>query len=368
MEDKSMSIGSTIKRLRRENNITQERLAEYLGITSRAISQWECDRTTPDISQIPALCHIFDVSSDVILGIDIEKNNQVIQYYIDKAREEEEYGNWGSSIEILREAIRKFPKSYQLMNLLANALVCVYSHNNIKEYDEVFHLCNLILSECTDSVTRYEAVATLVRAYEYAGKKDELLCLAKEMPRSRYSYENFMKYYWSGDTDFKEIQNYMSYLIYHTIELIGLVALQQHNDNEFIYSIEDRRNLWKLTVALLELLFPDGDYQGFAQFGISAYEHLCSSYGYVKDYANTLYWLEKAIDFAIHMDTSDFVAPHTSPILRGYSSNGCIVDEKSNYSQTMLNWLADNRETIGLYSDPRYCILVERLKKVATNI
>ena len=50
-----MSIGSTIKRLRREKDITQEQLAEYLGITSRAISQWECDRTAPDISQIPAL-------------------------------------------------------------------------------------------------------------------------------------------------------------------------------------------------------------------------------------------------------------------------------------------------------------------------
>ena len=53
-----MSIGSTIKRLRREKDITQEQLAEYLGITSRAVSQWECDRTAPDISQLPALCHI----------------------------------------------------------------------------------------------------------------------------------------------------------------------------------------------------------------------------------------------------------------------------------------------------------------------
>jgi hypothetical protein len=64
------------------------------------------------------------------------------------------------------------------------------------------------------------------------------------------------------------------------------------------------------------------------------------------------------------MDTSDFVAPHTSPILRDYSSNGCIVDEKSNYSQTMLNWFTDNGEMKDLYSDPRYCILVERLKKL----
>lgn len=84
-----MSIGFTIKNLRREKDITQEQLAEYLGITSRAISQWECGRTTPDISQLPALCNIFDVSSDVLLGIDIEKNNEAIQNWLDKAQEEE---------------------------------------------------------------------------------------------------------------------------------------------------------------------------------------------------------------------------------------------------------------------------------------
>ncbi len=80
-----MSIGTTIKRLRHENDITQEQLAEYLGITSRAISQWECDRTVPDISYIPALCHIFDVSSDVLLGIDMARNNEIIQNYLNKA-------------------------------------------------------------------------------------------------------------------------------------------------------------------------------------------------------------------------------------------------------------------------------------------
>ena len=57
-----MTIGSTIRQLRQEQDITQEQLAEALGITSRAVSQWECDRTPPDISQIPALANFFDVT------------------------------------------------------------------------------------------------------------------------------------------------------------------------------------------------------------------------------------------------------------------------------------------------------------------
>ena len=37
-----MAIGYVIKKLRRERDITQEQLADMLGITSRAVSQWEC--------------------------------------------------------------------------------------------------------------------------------------------------------------------------------------------------------------------------------------------------------------------------------------------------------------------------------------
>ncbi len=66
-----MTIGLTIRQLRQEQDITQEQLAEALGITSRAVSQWECDRTTPDISQLPALANFFDVTTDHLLGVDI---------------------------------------------------------------------------------------------------------------------------------------------------------------------------------------------------------------------------------------------------------------------------------------------------------
>ena len=86
MEDNNMSIGSTIKRLRREKDITQEQLAEYLGITSRAVSRWECERAAPDISQISILCNIFGVSADSLLGIDIEQKEKRINELLAEAK------------------------------------------------------------------------------------------------------------------------------------------------------------------------------------------------------------------------------------------------------------------------------------------
>lgn len=262
-----MSIGSTIKRLRREKDITQEQLAEYLGITSRAISQWECDRTSPDISQLPALCHIFDVSSDVLLGIDIEKNNEEIKKYLSDAAELGYQGKGTERTALLRKANKKFPRDYKIMQSLADSLVCEYSRKGIKEYDDVFDLCNRILAECTDSLIRYEAIETLGIAYDYADKKDEMLKLAEEMPRTHFSYENFMMYRWKGDADFEEFQGYLAFLIYHTAEMIELAVGQKHDNGEFIYPLEDRIRLWKTEVSFLDLLFPDGDYQIKAQLG-----------------------------------------------------------------------------------------------------
>ena len=95
-----VKIGSFLKELRKEKNLTQEQLAEYLGISACAISQWECDRTSPDISQIPALCHIFDITSDTLLGIDIEKTNEQIVKYLNDAKSALYEGKFEDNLEI----------------------------------------------------------------------------------------------------------------------------------------------------------------------------------------------------------------------------------------------------------------------------
>ena len=76
-----MLIGATIKKLRRERDITQEQLAEFLGISSKAVSQWERDKTLPDISQLPLLANIFNLRVDLnlmrVIWIDHDQNLKV---------------------------------------------------------------------------------------------------------------------------------------------------------------------------------------------------------------------------------------------------------------------------------------------------
>ena len=63
-----MTLGSTIASLRKQNNITQETLAQQLGVTNQAVSKWESDTCCPDVTLLPKIADVFDISLDALFG------------------------------------------------------------------------------------------------------------------------------------------------------------------------------------------------------------------------------------------------------------------------------------------------------------
>lgn len=61
------TLGKRISTLRREKELKQDELAEKLGVSSQAVSKWENDQTCPDISLLPLLANIFNISVDELL-------------------------------------------------------------------------------------------------------------------------------------------------------------------------------------------------------------------------------------------------------------------------------------------------------------
>ena len=58
-----------LRKLRKENHLTQAQLAQALQVHQTAVSQWECGRTFTDRKTIIKLAALYSVSADVILGI-----------------------------------------------------------------------------------------------------------------------------------------------------------------------------------------------------------------------------------------------------------------------------------------------------------
>ena len=64
----TMCIGKQITSLRNASNITQEELAEKVGVSRQAVTKWELDESTPTLSKIIALADVFGVSIDKLVG------------------------------------------------------------------------------------------------------------------------------------------------------------------------------------------------------------------------------------------------------------------------------------------------------------
>ena len=61
------TIGNRIYKYRRERSMTQEELAEKLGVSSQAVSKWENDVSCPDIGLLPRLCGFLGITTDELL-------------------------------------------------------------------------------------------------------------------------------------------------------------------------------------------------------------------------------------------------------------------------------------------------------------
>jgi transcriptional regulator with XRE-family HTH domain len=67
------SIGNRIAKYRKEKALTQEALAEKMGVSSQAVSKWENDASCPDISLLPQLCKELGITTDELLTGKSEK-------------------------------------------------------------------------------------------------------------------------------------------------------------------------------------------------------------------------------------------------------------------------------------------------------
>ena len=85
------SIGNFLSELRKEKGLTQKEIADYLNVSDKAVSHWECDKYSPDLSVIPVLADFFGVTCDEILRGERKapEDNKYISYETEEPTESE---------------------------------------------------------------------------------------------------------------------------------------------------------------------------------------------------------------------------------------------------------------------------------------
>ncbi len=72
-----MALGEKISELRKESGISQEKLAEMVGVSRQAVTKWESGNANPDTENLIKLSGIFGVSLDELCGVDCEKPKKI---------------------------------------------------------------------------------------------------------------------------------------------------------------------------------------------------------------------------------------------------------------------------------------------------
>ncbi|MBQ4562317.1 MAG: helix-turn-helix transcriptional regulator [Clostridia bacterium] len=164
-----INLGTKIKSLRKEKNISQEVLANHLGLTAQAVSKWEQGVTLPDVELIPAIASYFGVSTDELFDFNLQEVNKQVIAICDEAYKFR-FSDTPRSRQILRDGLKRFPGNEIILNNLLYTLEFCEEEQR-KEFVEVGK--NLIETS-KDDATRFDALRMLASCYSYMGN-DELV-------------------------------------------------------------------------------------------------------------------------------------------------------------------------------------------------
>ena len=123
-----LNIGQNIRTLRRSRDMTQDELADKLGVTFQTVSRWENGGSYPDIEFLPAIADIFEVTVDHLLGSDTEMRREQLKELTSRLGQAVTERKNDTVIELLREFRRDLRRYADLTTELH------YAWNTLQEY------------------------------------------------------------------------------------------------------------------------------------------------------------------------------------------------------------------------------------------
>ena len=300
-----MSFGKTIKSLRRGANMTQEKLAEFLSISPQAVSRWETDLAMPDISLLPPLASLFNVTIDYLLGMETYQKDLRKEEFDKAFHKYWEHDDKEKNYQIAMRAVAEYPGNMEYVEWLASAEYYVaIPTTDENEYARLLESSakhyKLVLENTKDSKLYDKALHGIVLALSCNHKKEEAkkYALLEENEAKR---DDLLCWCLEGEERKKHCQH--------------LTNTKLH---DFLFQLKfDQTSIeaFEAIEKILNVMFPDGNFQYYhntLQYNcMSKAFHFCK----VQQYDRVLEELKKARYHAEemtkinHRKTIKFTAP-----------------------------------------------------------
>ncbi len=337
-----MNIGNTIRTRRRAKDMTQEALAELLGVSVSAVSLWETEKTMPDIALIPALCSVLDISADELFSINLERKTAEIDAIIEEANRSGARGYTEEALAVIDRGLAKYPDSERLMGQALH-----YHYNLRSDADHkaaAIAIGERMLEKCTRIGFRQSAIQKLCFIYrdDNPERAEQLL---DELGTLYVSREMIATHVYKGD---KQIDHCQS-LITTALDIMTARMTQNvvGDAGQKRYTRDELAQVNETVIALYHLIFADGDF-GFYHTRLQNAEDMLADYYADRGNAeNALEHLRREAEHAIGFmefakcGKEEFV--NTSLVLRGRREGGFSTTSTETNAAAVLRSMEQKR-------------------------
>ena len=365
----SISIGKKIKELRRSQDVTQEKLAEYLNITYQAVSRWENELAYPDITLLPAIANFFGISADKLLGMKGNEDEEELNEYTNTYQDNWNKGKLDVNIALCREVLAKYPRNYRWMDNLTHCLLqynAPTEEEKIANYEEAIAICERIREDCTDDKRRSSVTQTLVMLYSDSriGKKDLARAIVEQLPSMYVSKDFLLGHVYTGEEWVKQKQGLLERLADSISQILRSLSY-----NNSTLSFDEKNQHITIANKIFDLIFDGEENSLFHSCRYSEnYRHLARRYCQAEhiDKKKAIEYLILAEKAAKRYDDCEGVEEqfYKSAILNKsvYYPGGTMKDYEESEVGLVHYFIKDNKCFENLGDHPDFIALMERLE------
>ncbi len=371
------SIGKTIRRLRKEREMTQEELAFRLNISAQAVSRWENETCMPDISQIVPIAGVFGVSTDILFGTfgvtEDEEVDMILREALGLIGSPATTGGLLAAYQVMQKGLSRYPGNLRLLSeYMEVGLSLAYPENYLYDketapaiYEEMVRAARLIVTygKNVNHIMRAHTIMVLLHAAN--GNMEAARKHAAQFPDSAGMTSHFMYgviAHFEKDELSEIMHNRWNFLyqlgaMANTIMRFAALQFEAKNNEEAAYLYQK--------VLELEALVSDGESYPLTihmgEYG-DAYAALALLALREGDRELALSRLEEMTDYDIgRMQEESRAEPFRSPLFSGLKTR-CSVSA-GRLKKDLITKLSDKRFQI-FHGDARFECLMERAKRL----
>ena len=271
-----MQIGKTIRKYRKEKGMTQEEMANRLGVTTPAVNKWENENSYPDITLLPPIARLLGISLDTLLSFQEELTKEEIASIVMEADQKLKTETYDEVFCWVKSIIESYPNCLMLIMQLAAILDAQRLFKevpNAMDYDDYILKCYKRALESDEETLRTSAADSLFGYYS----RNEQYEIAEQYLQY-YSLQNPGRKLKQGIIYSKTNRTDDAYKLYEEILFSEYQILSMTLNSLYLLSIEeqnfDKAHLFTDKQQALAKLFEMGKYHEVAcKLDLATAEH-----------------------------------------------------------------------------------------------